>query len=499
MTATPLWLFADQLGPHFHRTEQHRDREVLLVESTAALTRRRCHRQKLHLVLSGLRHLQAELGDRATLIRARTYREALREFRRPVLVHEPSSHAAEELVLSLQREGLVEAVLPTPAFALPRGEFAEWAEGRRRRFLMEDFYRHQRRRFEVLLEHDGGPAGGRWNFDQENRQQPPRAAAELGAPEPWTPVEDDIDHEVREDLDTRQQRGELRPIGNDRPRLFPVTSDEAEAAGQRFLDQRLPLFGPYQDAMLDEDWAMAHALLSVPLNLGLLDPLELVHGAEHRYRSEHAPLAGVEGFVRQVLGWREYVWHLYWWFGKPYLRRNALGARKKLPTWWSELDGERIEAECLKTAINGVRDRGWAHHIQRLMVLGNHGLQREYRPSALNDWFSTAFVDGTPWVMPVNVIGMSQHADGGLVATKPYAAGGAYINRMSDHCKRCPFDPRSRSGDYACPFTAGYWAWLHRKAEYLANNHRMRQPIAAMRKLADIEEVAEQESRRRRF
>ena len=210
------------------------------------------------------------------------------------------------------------------------------------------------------------------------------------------PTEDDIDDEVRADLDTRQQRGELHPIGNDRRRLFPVTSEEAEAAEQRFLDQRLPWFGPYQDAMLDEDWAMAHALLSVPLNLGLLDPLELVRGAEHRYRSERAPLASVEGFVRQVLGWREYVWHLYWWFGKPYLHRNALRARKKLPKWWSELDAGNVEAECLRTAINGVRDRGWAHHIQRLMILGNHGLQREYRPSALNEWFSTAFVDGAP-------------------------------------------------------------------------------------------------------
>lgn len=497
MNPAPLWLFADQLGPHFHLAEQHRDREVLLVESAAAFERRRCHRQKLHLVLSGLRHLKDELGERATLVRARTYRAALRDFGRPVVVHEPGSHRAEDLVRSLQREGAVESVLPTPGFALPRTEFEEWVGGRRR-FRMDDFYRHQRRRFDVLL--DGGePVGGRWSYDHENRQRPPRREGELHAPEPWTAAEDDIDQQVRDDLDRWEREGALRPVGRDGSRVFPVTSDEAESAAQRFLDHRLPLFGPYQDAMLDEDWAMAHALLSAPLNLGLLDPLVLVREAERRYRDGRAPLASVEGFVRQVLGWREYVWHLYWNLGREYLDSNFLDAKGELPQWWSEVDGDRVEAECLRQALNGVRDRGWAHHIQRLMVLGNHGLQREYRPAALNEWFSTAFVDGTPWVMPVNVLGMSQHADGGVVATKPYAAGGSYINRMSDYCKRCPFDPRERTGDRACPFTAGYWAWLHRHADDLAGNHRMRQPIATMRRLGDLDQVVAQESGRRQI
>ena len=187
-----------------------------------------------------------------------------------------------------------------------------------------------------------------------------------------------------------------------------------------------------------------------------------------------SPLASAEGFVRQVLGWREYMWHLYWHFGPGYLRRNALRAHAPLPDWWTSLDADAVTAACLRAALEGVRDRGWTHHIPRLMVLGNHALQRGYQPRALSDWFREAFVDGFEWVMPTNVIGMSQHADGGLLATKPYASGGAYINRMSDHCGDCAFDPRKRLGDDACPFTAGYWAWVHRHRELLAANNRTR-------------------------
>jgi len=184
------------------------------------------------------------------------------------------------------------------------------------------------------------------------------------------------------------------------------------------------------------------------------------------------PLASAEGYVRQVLGWREYMWHLYWHFGSGYLRRNALRAHAPLPDWWTSLDADAVTAACLRSALEGVRDRGWTHHIPRLMLLGNHALQRGYQPRALSDWFREAFVDGFEWVMPTNVIGMSQHADGGMLATKPYAAGGAYINRMSDHCGHCVYDPKKRLGDDACPFTAGYWAWVHRHRELLAANNR---------------------------
>jgi deoxyribodipyrimidine photolyase-related protein len=489
----PLWLFADQLGRHVHATDDHRDREVVLVESIRVLYRKRFHRQKLQIVWSGLRHLAAELGDRATLLQTATYREALERVGRPVVVHEPTSHAALAFVEQLQKEGLVAEILPTPTFALPRVEFEEWA-GDRTTFRMEDFYRSQRRRFDILME-GGHPVGGKWNYDHENREPPPKGKATLGVVAPWQPSEDEIDEQVRADLDAL----ELPTIGRDGPRWFAVTADEARRALAHFVQHRLPHFGPPEDAMLHDDWPMAHSLLSVPLNLGLLHPLDAVREAESAFRTGDVPLASAEGYIRQVIGWREYIWHLYWHFGRDYLQKNALHARTPLPDWFAELDSDAVTAACLRDALEGVRDRGWTHHIQRLMVLGNHALQRGYHPRALSDWFREAFVDGFEWVMPTNVIGMSQHADGGMLATKPYSSGGAYINRMSDHCGTCAFDPRKRLGDDACPYTAGYWAWVHRHRVLLASNNRTQRAVANMERLKDLDAVVEQEAARERF
>jgi deoxyribodipyrimidine photolyase-related protein len=250
---------------------------------------------------------------------------------------------------------------------------------------------------------------------------------------------------------------------------------------------------------MGQDWAMSHSLLSVPLNLGVLHPLDAVHAAEDAYRNDNAPLAAVEGFIRQILGWREYMWHLYWHFGPAYTRSNKLEARAKLPDWWKDLDADAVTAQCLRHALAGVRDRGWTHHIQRLMVLGNHALQRGYSPRQLTEWFATAYVDGFRWVMPTNVIGMSQHADGGKLATKPYASGGAYINKMSDHCGDCEYDPKKRLGDDACPFTAGYWAFVHRHRDMLAKNNRTQRSVSSMDRLKDLDAVLEQERARTHF
>ena len=314
-------------------------------------------------------------------------------------------------------------------------------------------------------------------------------------PKPYQPREDDIDEQVRRDLDALA----LDTVGADGPRLFAVTPAEARRALDRFITHRLPLFGRYEDAIMGDDWAMAHSLLSVPLNMGVLHPLDAVHAAETAYRDNAAPLAATEGFIRQILGWREYMWHLYWHFGRDYTDNNVLRARKVLPDWFADLDADAVTAECLRHALAGVRDRGWTHHIQRLMILGSHALQREYQPRELTEWFATAFVDGFRWVMPTNVVGMSQHADGGRLATKPYTSGGAYINRMSDHCGDCRYDPKRRVGDDACPFTAGYWAFVHRHRNLLANNRRTVRAVSSMERLADLDEVLEQEERREAF
>jgi deoxyribodipyrimidine photolyase-related protein len=232
---------------------------------------------------------------------------------------------------------------------------------------------------------------------------------------------------------------------------------------------------------------MAHSLLSAPLNLGLLDPLEVVRAAEDAYAEGHAPIASVEGFVRQVIGWRDYIWNLYWYLGEDYRERNELDARRALPDWLVELDPDGTEANCLSRTVASVRDHGWAHHIPRLMILGNYGMQRGFDPLAFTDWFHRSFVDGYDWVMVPNVVGMSQHADGGVLATKPYAGGGSYINKMTDYCGDCRYDPKVRVGEDACPFTVGYWQFMHRHRERFSGNARMTQAVRGLDRLSDLD------------
>ncbi|WP_432540458.1 cryptochrome/photolyase family protein [Kineococcus sp. SYSU DK002] len=489
---TRRWLFADQLGPHFLDTPRQ---SVLLVESKDVFRRRRFHRRKAHLLLSALRHRAAELGDRAVFVRAGTYREGLARYREehhePLSVCDPTSYGARRFVRALPD---VE-VLPSRGFVVSEEQFAGWAARRGdRRLLMEDFYRDVRRHHRLLMDGDE-PVGGTWNYDHDNRQGPPKRDR-LDVREPWWPTEDEIDEEVRADLDRWARDDGIEFTGTDGPRRFAVTRREALTALRHFLRHRLEQFGVYEDAMLTGDQWMSHSLLSAPQNLGLLDPVEVARRAEEHGREHGVRLASVEGFVRQVVGWRSYTWHLYWHLGEDYRQRNALGARNRLPRWFSDLDADAVEANCLHQVLAGVRDEGWVHHIPRLMVLGNWGLQRGYDPAELADWFWTNFVDGYDWVMTTNVVGMSQHADHGVLATKPYASGGAYIDRMSDFCGGCRYDPKVRVGEDACPFTAGYWNFLAGHREELAGNRRMAQALRGLDRLRDLDGVLHQESER---
>ncbi|MBB4739025.1 deoxyribodipyrimidine photolyase-related protein [Actinoplanes octamycinicus] len=476
------WLFADQLGPHFLDAP---DQPVLLIESKAVFRRRAFHRQKAHLVLSALRH-RARDGD-VRLVRAETYAEAVTE---PLTVCHPTSRAARGLVRRLPDVEM----LPPRGFVTAPPDFVRWA-GERDHLRLEDFYRFARRHHEVLM--DGGePAGGRWNLDEENREPPPRGAGRLGVPAPPAIVEDEIDEQVRADLDRWARDDGITFVGRDGPRLFPATRAEALARLRHFVEHRLPAFGPYEDAMLAGDPRMAHSMLSPAINLGLLDPVEVIDAAEGAYRAGDVPLASAEGFIRQILGWRDFVWHLYWYFEPEYRAANELNARGQLPTGFAELNADAVRARCLADVLAGVRDRGWVHHIPRLMVLGNYAMQRGWRPGAVADWFHRSFVDGYEWVMTANVVGMSQYADGGRMSTKPYAAGGAYLHRMSDYCGGCRYDPKVRVGADACPYTAGYWNFLARHEPELAGNHRLRRPLQGLRRLADLEAVLEQERAR---
>lgn len=487
MSRPTRFLFADQLGPHFDDGAP-----IMLVEAKAVFRRRTYHRQKAHLIVSALRHRAAEDPTRIHLRRAESYREALADMDTAAMeAIAATSRPARRLIKDLE----FGAVLPERGWFTSPGEFADWVQRRgSKRLLMEDWYRSVRRRHGVLMD-DDEPADGRWNFDSDNRLPPPRGETHLPLPEPWQPTEDDIDQQVRADLDAWEAEG-IQFLGNDGPRRFAVTRAEAVQAMEDFLANRLTLFGPYEDAVLWRDPFMAHSLLSVPLNLGLLHPGEVVQRAVDEWSADRATLASVEGLVRQIIGWREYVWHLYWHLGEDYENANALDANTTPPDWFLQARWDELNAECLKRSLQYVDELGYSHHIVRLMVLSNWATQRGYQPQVMNDWFRRAFVDGYPWVMTANVIGMGLYADGGVMATKPYISGGAYLKKMTDFCQDCTYDPKVRVGDSACPFTAGYWAFLDKHRDAFARNHRMGTALRTMDKLADLEDLVEQENRR---
>jgi deoxyribodipyrimidine photolyase-related protein len=249
-----------------------------------------------------------------------------------------------------------------------------------------------------------------------------------------------------------------------------------------------------EDASLTNDWHMAHSLMSAPLNIGLLDPMKLIRAVEKEHKNG-APIASVEGFIRQIMGWRDYVWHLYWLFGENYTKdNNYLKANNKLPDWLANLDTKNVKANCLKTVVSDLEQRAWVHHIQRLMMLGNWCMQQRINPQELVDWFDRLFIDGHPWVMAANVIGMSQYADGGKMSTKPYTSGGSYINKMSNFCGGCVYKPDVRVGKDACPFTAGYWKFLNTHKDKFAKNPRMSQGVNGLKRLKDLDQLLKEKS-----
>jgi deoxyribodipyrimidine photolyase-related protein len=357
-------------------------------------------------------------------------------------------------------------VRPDRHFYCTREEFSAHAEGRTT-LRMEFFYRELRRRHGILLDPAGGPEGGRWNFDEENRgsfgKRGPQQAG-LRAPALFPP-----DATTRAVLELVERRFARHP-GSLTDFAWPVTPEAARAALADFIEHRLSRFGQFQDAMwLDEPW-LFHARIAAAMNLKLLNPRAAVAAAERAYREGRVPLAAAEGFIRQILGWREYVRGIYWRFMPGYLGQNALDAREQLPAFYWSGD---CEMRCLRAAIGQTLRYGYAHHIQRLMVTGLYSLLLGVRPQETHAWYLAVYVDAIEWVELPNTLGMSQYGDGGVMASKPYAASGKYIQRMSNYCAGCRFDPAAATGADACPFTTLYWDFLLRHEARWARNQRM--------------------------
>ncbi len=342
-------------------------------------------------------------------------------------------------------------------------EFAAYAKDRKQ-LRLEYWYRALRQQHGILM--DGkDPVGGQWNFDADNRESFGKAGPQ-NLPPPTRCAPDAITRDVIALVNTRfaDHPGTLHSFG------WPVTRTQALQALQTFIQERLPLFGQYEDAMWAGEAWLYHSQLSCALNLKLLNPREVVQAAEDAYRAGHAPLAAAEGFIRQILGWREYVRGIYWTHMPDYLERNALNAQADLPAWyWT---GQTPMA-CLHDALQQTLEHGYAHHIQRLMVTGLYALLLGVKPQAVHAWYLAVYVDAVEWVELPNTLGMGQFGDGGLMASKPYVASGKYIQRMGNHCKGCRYDPAQSTGASACPFTTLYWDFLMRHEALLKKNPRM--------------------------
>jgi len=352
-------------------------------------------------------------------------------------------------------------------------EFSSWAEGRKS-LRMEFFYRDARRRRRILMDGED-PCGGQWNFDQENRQ-PPREG--LRPPAPFSTAPDQITKDVLALVQRHfgSHFGHLENFG------YAVTRADALKALDLFITERLPHFGTWQDAMIEGEPWMYHAHIGLYLNAGLLLPGEVIHKAEEAWRKGTAPLNAVEGFIRQILGWREYVRGIYWYKMPEYAAANTLGASRPLPDfYWTAA----TEMNCLHQCVKETRDHAYAHHIQRLMVLGNFALLAGINPAEVNAWYLAVYADAYEWVELPNVSGMTLYADGGYLASKPYAASGAYINRMSTYCRNCRYKVAEKTGPDACPFNYLYWDFLLRNREKLNSNPRMGMPFRTLDRMGE--------------
>ena len=488
MSKTLIYLAHDNLNRSKGalRDADPKKHEVIFVESQRMLTGARWHRQRLFFLLSAARHFAESLREEGFTVhyeKAKDTASGITEFVDrvskagknnfdSVIAVSPSSH---RLKASLEDIGV--KLLENDFFLTSREVFIDWANSQKS-LKMENFYRFQRTRLNVLME-GIDPLGGQWNFDEENRLPPPK----LGHSWPAYPEHnrDEIDQEVINEISSLDLVGSISDV------TWGTTRSAALAQLDRFLTDSFRDFGPFEDAMTTESWALNHSLLSTYMNVGLISPDEIVAETLKRFGKGDIPIASCEGFIRQIIGWREYINGLYWYFGERYRDLNELSSSRKLLPLFS--DSKKTKMKCVSESVSQIEERAWVHHIPRLMILSNLAALADVEPGAFLAWMREVFIDAADWVMVPNVIGMSLHADGGKMSTKPYVAGGAYISRMSNYCGSCAYNPKTRAEENSCPFTTLYWHYIARNNERFRKNHRMFQQLSGMKKLKDLEET----------
>ena len=468
-------ILGDQLSfdlPSLQALDPQQD-AVLLAEVAAETDYVPHHPQKIALIFSAMRHFAEALRERGWRVHYVRLDDAQNSGSLPAELQRWAAQlqAAEvhitecgewRLEDELKRSGVPIVWHADNRFICGRDEFARWAEGRKQ-LRMEFFYREMRRKTGLLINGDGTPVGGAWNFDAENRKALPK---QIKAPMTARFPADAITQEVLTLVAERfsHHYGSLASFD------YPVSHAEAEALWQHFLDFALPAFGDYQDAMALGEPFLFHARISAALNIGLLDVRRLCADVEAAYWRGQVPLNAAEGFIRQLIGWREYVRGIYWLHMPEYAERNAFGNTRPLPEfYWTG----KTRMKCMSQAIDQTLEHAYAHHIQRLMVTGNFALLAGIDPAEVHDWYLSVYIDAYEWVEAPNTIGMSQFADGGIVGSKPYVSSGNYINKMSDYCKHCTYSVSAKTGKNACPFNLLYWDFLVRHRKRFERNPRI--------------------------
>ncbi|WP_158744699.1 cryptochrome/photolyase family protein [Acidisphaera sp. L21] len=459
---------------------------VLMAEVRAECTYVRHHQTKIVLVLSAMRHFARALRARGVTVeyitlddpanthslRGELVRAVARIHPRQIVITECGEwRLAKDMEDWHDLTGLEVDIRPDTRFLCSIRDFRTWARGKNN-FRMEFFYREMRRRHGVLMDGDG-PVEGRWNFDAENRKRLPK---EVHAPAPPAFPPDTITTEIIAMV--RARFGDH--FGTCDGFSLPVTAADAHKAMADFITHRLPQFGDWQDAMKTGEPTLFHALVSTSINCGLLTPIEVITAAEAAFRAGTVALNGAEGFIRQILGWREFVRGIYWLRMPEYGQLNALEATRKLPQFYWDAS---TRMNCLHQAISDTREHAYAHHIQRLMITGNFALLAGLDPVEVDEWYLIVYADAYEWVEMPNTRGMALFADGGIMGSKPYAASGAYINRMSDYCGSCHYDVKDAAGERGCPFNALYWDFIARHAARLGGNIRMAMPLRNMERM----------------
>jgi deoxyribodipyrimidine photolyase-related protein len=480
--STTIWILGDQLNPRISALESVAPSEcvVLMIESLAIARRRPYHKQKLALLWSAMRHFGLELRELGYEV---DYYSAQPHLKPALEAHMAKHHPthmrltetaeygrSKRLARILKTYEVEVQLTPNNMLLSEKAEFARDARGKKR-LLMETFYRKMRRKTGLLME-GGEPEGRQWNYDRLNRERP--AADHVFPPIPrFEP--DEITRSVIDMVEREfpAHFGELDGF------WMPITRQDAERFFDDFLEHRLDLFGPYEDAIVSGEPGLYHSLISSLLNIGLLEPLDVCCQAETCFYRGHARLNSVEGFIRQIIGWREFMYQVYHLKMPDYAELNFFEADLPLPDFYWNGDTDMY---CVADAVKNLRHYGTNHHIQRLMITGNFALLAGIDPQAVNEWYWLAYTDAYEWVVTPNVLGLALYADGGLITTKPYAASANYINRMSDCCLRCVYDHRRKTGEKACPFNSLYWDFLSRNRDRLKTNPRMNLTLALLDK-----------------